>query len=201
VAKLNILDGAHEARPSDPVLDKLLSYWHGLRGDRPAPMRRDLDPAAIAYGLDRIALVEVLDDGDLRCLLAGQQLVAALGRNATNLLGSQVLTRRDRPDIWAVYDDAISQCRPRVGDGSMRLPDGMLIPYSRLLLPLLDTDDRVRWLLAAYHLRWPPTRRPSLLGRIGPNFLSGVRRGAMTLGRAIAGAPLAIVGRAGARAS
>lgn len=187
------------AMPAEPVLIRLLAYWHELRGERRAPMRRDLDPAEIAYCLDRIALVEVLDDGDLRCLLAGQQLVAALGRNAANLLGSQVLARRHRPDIWAVYDEAIALCEPRSGHSSIRLPDGTNVPYSRLLLPLLDTDESVRWLLAAYELRWPVTRRPSLLGRIGPNFLSGIRRGAMTFGQTLDSVVGAVVAGAGRR--
>ena len=183
------------AMPKDPVLIKLLAYWQELRGERPAPMRRDLDPAEMSYGLDRIALVESLADGDLRCLLAGQQLVAALGRNAANLLGSQVLSRRHRPDIWAIYDEAIVLCEPRTGEGSMRLPDGTNVPYTRLLLPLLDTDGRVRWLLAAYELRWPATRRPSLLGRVGSNFVSGIRRGVTSFGEALGSLVIAVIGR------
>lgn len=194
------IDGhAAQAMPKDAVLIKLLAYWHELRGNRRAPMRRDLDPAEIAYGLDRIALVEVIAGGDLRCLLAGQQLVAALGRNATNLLGSEVLARRHRPDIWAIYDEAIALCQPRSGDSSMRLPDGTNVPYSRLLLPLLDTDESVRWLLAAYDLRWPATRRPSLLGRLGPNVVSGLRRGAMTFGQAMDSFIEAVIAGTGGR--
>ena len=173
------------AMPEDPVLIRLLAYWQELRGESRAPLRNDIDPAEMAYGLDRIALVEVLADGDLRCLLAGQQLVAALGRNATNLLGSQVLARRHRPDIWAIYDDAIALCQPRTGEGSIRLSDGTNVPYSRLLLPLLDRDGSVRWLLAAYNLRWPTARRPSLLGRIVPAFMSTVRHGALVIGQTL----------------
>lgn len=173
------------AMPEDPVLIRLLAYWQELRGESRAPLRNDIDPAEMAYGLDRIALVEVLADGDLRCLLAGQQLVAALGRNATNLLGSQVLARRHRPDIWAIYDDAIALCQPRTGEGSIRLSDGTNVPYSRLLLPLLDRDGSVRWLLAAYNLRWPTACRPSLLGRIVPAFMSTVRHGALVIGQTL----------------
>lgn len=187
------------AMPEDPVLIRLLAYWQELRGESRAPLRNDIDPAEMAYGLDRIALVEVLADGDLRCLLAGQQLVAALGRNATNLLGSQVLARRHRPDIWAIYDDAIALCQPRTGEGSIRLSDGTYVPYSRLLLPLLDRDGSVRWLLAAYNLRWPTARRPSLLGRIGPTFTATVRHGALAIGQTLEGVIDALVA-AGRRA-
>lgn len=173
------------AMPKDPILVRLLAYWQELRGEKRAPLRHDLDPAEMADGLDRVALVGVLADGDLRCLPAGQQLVAALGRNATNLLGSQVLARRHRPGIWAIYDNAIVLCQPRTGEGSIRLPDGTNVPYSRLLLPLLDRDRSVRWLLAAYDLRWPTARRPSLLGRIGPTFMSTVRHGALLIGQTL----------------
>ena len=78
--------GAEDAPPSDPVLSRLLSYWQGLRGDRPAPSRNDIDPAEMAFGLDRIALIEVLGDGELRCLLAGQQL-CKIARNSDPLRG------------------------------------------------------------------------------------------------------------------
>lgn len=168
--------GAEEVTLADPVLNRLLSYWRTLRGDRPAPSRSDIDPADMAFGLDRIALIEVLGDGELRCLLAGEQLVAALGRNAANLLGSQVLARKERPDIWAVYDDAIAGCRPRSGDGRCRLPDGTTVPYTRLLLPLLDDRGEVRWLLAAYHLKWPPAKRPGVLGRLKPGLALAAER-------------------------
>lgn len=182
--------GAEEAPPTDPVLSRLLSYWDGLRGERPAPARGDIDPAKMAFALDRVALVEVLGDGELRCIIAGQQLAAALGRNVANLLGSQVLDRRKRPDIWAIYDDAIAGCRPRSGDGRCRLPDGTTVPYTRLLLPLLDDRGDVGWLLAAYDLRWPPAKRPNVLGRLRPGFAATVKRAPEFL-RRIAAASLA----------
>ncbi len=54
------------AMPKDPILIRLLAYWQELRGENRASLRDNFDPAEVAYGLDRIALAEVLADGDLR---------------------------------------------------------------------------------------------------------------------------------------
>ena len=86
------------AMPKDPILIRLLAYWQELRGENRAPLRHDLDPSEMASGLDRIALAEVLADGDFR---------------------------------------------------------------------------------------WPKARRPSLLGRIGPTFMSTVRQGALVIGQTL----------------
>lgn len=55
------------AMPKAPALIELLACWNELRGNRRAPMRRDLDPEKLAHG---------------RALESAVGTLAAVGRRA-----------------------------------------------------------------------------------------------------------------------
>ncbi len=72
------------AMPKDPALIELLAYRNELRGDRRAPMRRDLDPAKLAHGPSP-TLISGIRHGTMtigRALESAVDTLAAVGRRA-----------------------------------------------------------------------------------------------------------------------
>ncbi|MCZ8261709.1 MAG: PAS domain-containing protein [Beijerinckiaceae bacterium] len=58
------------------------TYWNQLRAHRPAPLRTEMDPRALARELGDIFLLEGEDD-EMRFRLAGSRMVHALGDSLT----------------------------------------------------------------------------------------------------------------------
>lgn len=73
-----------------PSIKALYEYWHGLRGNRIAPTRAELDPKQIAQELGDIFLLEGAAE-NFSFRLAGSRMVASLG---------QALTGKSFDAIW-----------------------------------------------------------------------------------------------------
>lgn len=72
------------AMPKAPALIELLACWNELRGNRRAPMRRDLDPEKLAHGLGP-TLISGTRHGTMtvgRALESAVGTLAAVGRRA-----------------------------------------------------------------------------------------------------------------------
>ncbi len=59
---------------------ELYAYWQDLRGERPAPERRDIEPAAIKTLLSDVFILEHTTGADFKYRLAGSSLCAAYCR-------------------------------------------------------------------------------------------------------------------------
>jgi hypothetical protein len=89
--KPDVGDYSYCDNASAPQIVELVAYWSKLRGDRFAPSRSQLDPAAIKRVLPYVSMMEVLDGGaDFRFRLLGTQIVEGLGRDSTGRRFSQV---------------------------------------------------------------------------------------------------------------
>lgn len=115
---------------------RLFNYWQNLRKDRPAPERRDIEPAAIKALLGDVFILEHDGGADFSYRLAGSALCSAYCRE---------LKGRDFRQFWqdgdleamdttmlAIREDAAAAV---IGYNGVNAR-GQTAPYEMLLLPL-----------------------------------------------------------------
>jgi len=102
--------------------EAVFQYFNGLRGDRTAPLRSEIDPAALKSVLPDLFILEKGRDGIVRFRLAGTRMCLILGREM-----------RDRAftDIW----DTTVQHRMRLA------ADAVIANQSALEIAVIAVDD------------------------------------------------------------
>lgn len=152
------IDRLPEARlPAD--LRAFADAWLELRGDRAAPLKRDIGPFSIpARLLPNIMLWETLED-DYLCRLAGTGLRARSEKELSGCLLSELYDNADH-DAWDEFNGV-------AGGGVYSLVERAVIwdelPTSirtRLLLPLLGDEGEARYMVAligpSFRYEWEP---------------------------------------------
>ncbi len=132
-----------------PSLERLLDYWHRVRGARRLPARRDLDPLDFPYILGNVALIEVREAATrYRVRLYGTRLVAWLGHDLTG----KTLDECPDPEFSRLVADAgdlaVAEGGPHWDRFSWQRDDDMR-SCEALLLPLADDGLNVDMLLLA----------------------------------------------------
>lgn len=82
-----------------PSTRELYDYWNRLRGARPAPDRREIDPTCIRTALANAFILQLTDDGEYDFRLAGSHLCAAYSRELKDRSFSRLWHERDRDAI------------------------------------------------------------------------------------------------------
>lgn len=127
----------------------LFAYWNGVRGDRLAPRRFEIEPARITPILPETFILERAERADLRYRLAGTRICEQFG---TEFRGKSFF------DGWTQADlGAIGECADRVmHDGGVglvsfeaRSPAGRRATFEALLLPLTHTRDTIDRILGS----------------------------------------------------
>lgn len=138
---------------------ELYSYWNGLRRQRAAPDRAEIDPSAIRSVLSDTFMIEADRDGLFPLRLSGARINALWardlkGRSFLDLWGA------DRANVAAVLLTVMDGACPIVAGAQSALPGRPPIDLELLLLPLRHhgrTHARVLGSLAA-------ARRPEWVG-------------------------------------
>jgi hypothetical protein len=114
----------------------LFSYWDGLRGERAAPERAEIEPGAIRHVLPDAFILELGPDRSARVRLAGTRLCALFGGElkgrAFETLWSGPAARDIRRSLEAVVEDTAGMVVGLVGTTARG--DGL--DLEMLLLPL-----------------------------------------------------------------
>lgn len=148
-----LADYAYQDRPAAAAILRLFGYWQAQRGQRFAPRRADIDPAAIVPLLPDIVLYDVIDGGrDFRFRLIGTRIVEGLGRDSTGCLVSERYaaqpTMRQRM-LDRLQRVAILQ-QPVFGRGRIHwLPDRAHKRFEHVELPLSNDGATVDIILGA----------------------------------------------------
>lgn len=88
-------------------------YWNELRGDRPFPSRREIDPTAIPRELLRITLVDVsYDPIDFRIRLVGQHVRDRMGAMAGKRVADTVQPGQGLQNLLSRYSRCALERRP-----------------------------------------------------------------------------------------
>ena len=140
----------------------LYAHWDGMRGDRAAPERKDIDPVAIRGSIGDTFMLELADDGIYRFGLSGERVNALFG-----------LGLRDKSfvSLWPVHEQGeISSLCANVCDEALPIVAGLeaaadgrtAAALELLLLPLRyngKTHSRILGTVSA-------ARFPAWLGRV-----------------------------------
>ncbi|MFN3226537.1 MAG: PAS domain-containing protein [Hyphomicrobiales bacterium] len=115
---------------------RLYQYWQDLRGDRPAPERRDIEPAAIKSLLSDVFILEHVSGVEFSYRLAGSSLCAAYCRELKSRSFRQYWNEEDLEALdtmmLAIREDAAAAV---VGYHAIN-QRGQRAPFEMLLLPL-----------------------------------------------------------------
>ncbi|WP_448952906.1 PAS domain-containing protein [Labrys neptuniae] len=112
----------------------LYGYWDQLRGQRPAPERVDIDPAAIRRVLGDTFIVEIDKNRSFPFRLAGTRMCALLGQE---LRGASLLERwTDRVALAELVTAVSSDLTARVITLTGSTLQGHRLDLELLLLPL-----------------------------------------------------------------
>lgn len=115
---------------------ELYEYWQELRGKRPAPERRDIEPAAIKTLLSDVFILEHSTGTNFDYRLAGSSLCAAYCRELKGRPFSQFWNEEDQEaldtTLTAIREDAAAAV---IGYRGMN-DRGQSVPFEMLLLPL-----------------------------------------------------------------
>jgi len=127
---------------TDPLNLVVLRHWEQLRGERPAPDRKELDLRALAPALRWLGILE-RRESELRYdwRIAGSGLCDAWGYE---LRGTEAMTgmpRFERDTILRLFDRVITTCQPALMRMSLKIGLGeRRCPAEALALPLADAS-------------------------------------------------------------
>lgn len=164
------------------ISQSLFGYWNRLRGDRAAPLRREVEPADIGPILSDTFILEVADDTAYPYRLAGTRICTAFGRELKGENWLEGWEPRDREALSTllrtISADGAGASVEMVGRnarGQSALFEVLLLPlvnrgqgYTRMLGSFAPLDPPY-WLgaapltdraVAALRLIWPNRRDP-----------------------------------------
>jgi hypothetical protein len=143
----------------DDRLGTLLDYWNLKRGRRPAPSRRDLDPAEIVSLLPFLHLIDVKPEPlRFRHRLVGSELIDMMGRNVTGHYLGEGLYGRAADEIIETMKALTTQIRPFRRRSRLEWHRSDWLTMEALDLPLIDETGRVNMILCGrrFTLADPP---------------------------------------------
>ena len=134
-----------------PILLQLHAYWERKRGTRPAPTRKEIDPAEIVSLLPHVFLIEAVGMPlRFRYRLIGTAVVELTGRDLTGHLVDENLERAKFAALVEPYEAVIRQARPVAKKGrTIWIEDRETLEVEVLLLPLADAQNEVTLILGS----------------------------------------------------
>ena len=146
----------------DPDLIRFYDYWVNLRGQRPRPSRRDIDPLQIPPGyLPDIMLIEVSHDP--RCYryrLVGTHVVTASGEDRTGRSFEDVSFFKTNPTVMQQFERVVTSGEPLFSlEPFTNFITGRKYEVDRIMLPLSSDGRLVDTVLVLFHFKSGPFAR------------------------------------------
>ncbi len=113
-------------------------YWTGLKGDRPAPARRDVSPRGLRATLPFVFIAERLEPDLTVFRLAGTGLCERYGRELRDHSIEAIWSHADRPAVRELIDRVLTKPAPGLIAFRAETVDRRGITGEMLLLPLSD---------------------------------------------------------------
>lgn len=140
---------APATRKSD-VIDRVLAYWHRLRGERAMPTRADLNPLDIPKLLSSVILMDVQHDPlDFRYRLIGTEIDRICNRNYKGMRLSELPDKASPNPIWLHHQETVETRAPVCRDLSYVGPDGDVRRIAHCLMPFSSDGRTVDHILVA----------------------------------------------------
>src|SRR5674476_415562 len=119
-----------------PSTRALFAYWNEKRGNRPAPERSDIDPAAIRYALGDTFMLAADFVDQLRFRLAGTRVCALFCREIKGEAFAELWSEDSRDKIEALLAIVGDETLGAVAGVTACTADGAEADLEILLLPL-----------------------------------------------------------------
>ncbi|ABD55359.1 PAS domain-containing protein [Jannaschia sp. CCS1] len=134
----------------DGRITSVLRYWDDLRGDRVAPGRIEISPAAISRHLSRICILERPRAGTVRLRLAGATVSSRAGMELRGMPFRSLFALDDRNTAMDAAETAITT--PAVTFLSLGRQErtGTMPEATMAILPLTDTRGALTRAMAIY---------------------------------------------------
>lgn len=133
----------------EPRLRRFAEYWHGKRGARRYPARRDIDPLEFSYVLGDVMLLDVLREPlRFRCRLHGTNMALRAGYDLTGKMLHELPGSDYRQYVQRRCETLIAAGDPLVTQYN-RILDGRRLTYEALWLPFSDDGQNISLLICA----------------------------------------------------
>lgn len=117
----------------------LFDYWNGLRGDRPAPRRDEIDPSRISGLLPYIMITQFeRDPFRVRFRLVGTKVVEITGFEFTGRYLDQIALPEDEAEFENSYRMAAEKRVPVFSRPVWHLDEWTALSYDFAVFPLSD---------------------------------------------------------------
>jgi len=114
----------------------VFAHWNERRGNRPAPGRSDIDPAAISRALGDTFMLSADFVDQLRFRLAGTRVCALFCREIKGEMLSDLWSEKNRGSIENVLSLVMTETSGVVTGLTGRADDGSAVDLEMLMLPL-----------------------------------------------------------------
>ena len=121
----------------------IFDYWNRQRGERSAPTRSEIDPAAIRHGLGDIFMLAADFIDGIRFRLAGTRVCALFGREIKGEHFNALWSEASRAQIANIGNAAVNEAIGAVAGVTGRTEKGEETELELLLLPI-GHDGRTR---------------------------------------------------------
>ncbi|SMF69616.1 hypothetical protein SAMN02982989_3829 [Xaviernesmea oryzae] len=143
---------------------RIFDYWTDLRGNRAAPLRTEIDPAALRHLLPHLFIATIDTDGRPVFRLAGTRICDLFAREFRGAAFAEAWLEDDRRSPIGIVHDVIRHEQPALLD--VGISDGdVRHDYEMLLLPVRSAEeagsDRVLGALLPHDAPYPATRIPA----------------------------------------
>jgi hypothetical protein len=151
---------------TDARFERFYDYWQALRGDRPMPARRDLDPADIKDLLPQIGIIQVVGNRFL-IRLAGTELVNRIGADNTGRYFDEVHPLGGYSEFMTRVYETVRDTRRAVLSETDYSSGVTEAGIRRLSLPFSNDGVEVSHIVSLLLFFWPKNSSPLLISDEG----------------------------------
>jgi hypothetical protein len=121
----------------------LFDYWNEIRGEREAPLRSEISPAALGRLLPSLMLLERRDDGEIVFRLAGTRICSLRCRELKGRPFGNMFRDEDHMALMKILHSVERDNALVVLDTLADKGDGNGVPVEIALFPLADESTRI----------------------------------------------------------
>lgn len=126
----------------------IFNYWNNLRGERPAPDRREIEPSDIRNILGDTFILEVNQElNTISFRLAGTRICNSYGRELKGLGFLALWDELDNQSIYRAVKRVYEDCTPCSISYFAQTASGRSAEHEIILLPLNNSDDNSKRIL------------------------------------------------------
>jgi hypothetical protein len=129
---------------------ELYNYWNEIRGDREAPLRADVAPAAIARLLPSVMLLQVGEEGEIEFRLAGTRLCALRCEELRDRPFAGIFRTQDHKTLDKIIRAVERGFSIAVLDVELTSTGGRTVAGEILLMPLEDETTRIMGIISLH---------------------------------------------------